>query len=609
MKVKEDIIHELSHLPKTFSDLYSIAFDQITKFGNSSFRLARASFQLLIAAVVPLGWTDLLLLLSVPESGMGRPVSKQEVLDIASNFLEDDKGTDRPRFVHSSAREYLETRSEFHPEMANVETSRICLDNIRHSSSHKACHYPFFYLGDHLSATTSASRLAAREALDRFLVQPCADGGNAGDDCIPSLFRSWRGYLKVPSNRVGGDFDLSFVTKVAKTPSLAVCAWGLEEYLDRLPGYGDIIQRRWKLELWENCVLGTDSCQNKTSLEIAILFDRPQIIRQLHSLNILQQCRDTYNFGGDTLLHLAVRRGSVGMTEVLLDCGANPNLLNVDGEQEEICRFGTIAPLAITDDSKRSKTSMGFRGPRGITSPFAISSTGLAPVHLTVDRRNGLACLRVLLQYGADPNLRTSNDKTPLQVALDAGQYRKPFIEALVAAGADVNAGIDAGQTVLHLAAGMGLSETVISLLAAGADPTIKDWYQQTPYDLAMRSGRRTTAQLVHCGSHVGRGHLQVQNNVYYHRQGPGSSQDVDTPQEKLSRLVIEDYESPAALSRVHSDGQADGDDFFTAGVQLEDSHPASSSGGKSKSKRGHFFKKLFPKSRHGEAAASQGAS
>src|SRR5437868_10241242 len=82
---------------------------------------------------------------------------------------------------------------------------------------------------------------------------------------------------------------------------------------------------------------------------------------------------------------------------------------------------------------------------------------------------------RELLGEGAEPNGAVAGGKTPLMEAVDEpGQFfdaaRVAVVEALLAGGADVDAGDDDGRRALHFA-GRADVVAVELLLAAGADP------------------------------------------------------------------------------------------------------------------------------------------
>ena len=77
------------------------------------------------------------------------------------------------------------------------------------------------------------------------------------------------------------------------------------------------------------------------------------------------------------------------------------------------------------------------------------------------------------------------------------------MIEALLRAGADVNARSEAGGTALMEAASSGQVEAVRALLAAGADATLKDgngdalWYARHPSEDADRKAAAACVKLL----------------------------------------------------------------------------------------------------------------
>ena len=69
-------------------------------------------------------------------------------------------------------------------------------------------------------------------------------------------------------------------------------------------------------------------------------------------------------------------------------------------------------------------------------------------------------------------------------------------IEALLAAGADVNAKNKRGNTALHWAAGNGHVPAIEALLAAGAEPDVKNRNGNTPLDVAIGQGGHAAARV-----------------------------------------------------------------------------------------------------------------
>jgi hypothetical protein len=172
VKIVEDILYGLVHLPKSLPDLYQIAFEQIFELGRASYRLALCSLQLLSAAVRPLHWGEFLYLISCSKTILGREPSKSEILDTTYNFLEDDRVESRPKFVHLSAKEYLDSRQEFIPAVSNMVAAVTCLDSLSVNWNLTTQNYTYatLYLGNHLTSTTPDHRLPFREGLKQCLV-------------------------------------------------------------------------------------------------------------------------------------------------------------------------------------------------------------------------------------------------------------------------------------------------------------------------------------------------------------------------------------------------------------------------------------------------------
>ncbi|MDG2404000.1 MAG: ankyrin repeat domain-containing protein, partial [Paracoccaceae bacterium] len=89
-----------------------------------------------------------------------------------------------------------------------------------------------------------------------------------------------------------------------------------------------------------------------------------------------------------------------------------------------------------------------------------------------------------LLAAGADVMARDEDGDTPLHIAVIEGNQE--YMEVLLASGADVMAQNENGNTPLHLAAWRDRPENIQALLAAGADATVKNNYGETPLDYAL---------------------------------------------------------------------------------------------------------------------------
>jgi ankyrin len=127
-----------------------------------------------------------------------------------------------------------------------------------------------------------------------------------------------------------------------------------------------------------------------------------------------------------------------------------------------------------------------------------VLTIGATPLH-RAGRGGDVASVRLLLQYGADPNLPQVAGITPLQQAAGLGHggadTRGRFyseaqalevIKALHEGGADLNAQDDQGRTALHGAARKGWTQVIQLLVDLGADPNLADNQDFTPLDYAQ---------------------------------------------------------------------------------------------------------------------------
>lgn len=94
---------------------------------------------------------------------------------------------------------------------------------------------------------------------------------------------------------------------------------------------------------------------------------------------------------------------------------------------------------------------------------------------------------RALIAAGADVNEKDLTGAMPLHFAVYKG--RSAVMNALISSGADVNAQDYYGCTPLHYAAFSGFigaerAEIVRMLIAAGADPSIRNNSGRTPADI-----------------------------------------------------------------------------------------------------------------------------
>lgn len=524
IRSEKDILRELGRLPRSLAELYARAFDQISGLGSASRGLAVKALSFLLAAFRPVSWREFLYLMAASDHGVDRTPDRDEILDVTCNFLDDGLSTEYVAFCHLSAREYLERRSEFQSCAIHLQGASVCLGALLNPRPLELIlkersvfakmtfltdyTYPSLYLGDHLAETSASARRPLLSSLERFLFHDT------------TAFHEWRRMLdQIGRFASAGGLEtrlhghLSFI---CTNPVEVSCAYGLEEILVMASKRGDIqrlLYRRWKtsqhhgilgfLPYDRRAIFATSAdplsmLHGKDPLETAVILRRESIIQQCQALGL---SIDRYSSGGKTLLHVACENGYKSMVDLLLSFGADANkpIIQSSGLEEEkqaprerMRHYETYRHNYPADPVPRPLSSMGFRvaghGPQGIMSPFREEFEVLRPIHLAVAAGKSAGCARRLARRGgADVNARTSRGATALQMSLEVGDASREIVELLLEMGADPNADVGFGRTMVHVAAAMGLRGIVSRLLSYGGDPARRDEHGQTPSDAAAR--------------------------------------------------------------------------------------------------------------------------
>ncbi|MCA8448971.1 ankyrin repeat domain-containing protein [Burkholderia vietnamiensis] len=126
-----------------------------------------------------------------------------------------------------------------------------------------------------------------------------------------------------------------------------------------------------------------------------------------------------------TFLH-AIQRNDIEAVEQALDNGMDPNMVVEAGEVSAL----HAAVKAMNIEVVRSLIAHG-------ANVNAIDEQARTPLHHAVS--GGAAITRLLLEAGANPNVRSIEQYSPLHLALLADRPDLETIQALVEAGADVN--------------------------------------------------------------------------------------------------------------------------------------------------------------------------
>ncbi|HEX5228693.1 MAG TPA: ankyrin repeat domain-containing protein [Bryobacteraceae bacterium] len=225
---------------------------------------------------------------------------------------------------------------------------------------------------------------------------------------------------------------------------------------------------------------------------------------------------------GSTALLLAIMNGHFDTAAMLVEKGADVNHTDASGMAAlygavDIHTLGEVFghPERPSTDKLTAVDLMKTLLDHGANPNAALKTPTLQRAHtpgepslnegstpLMRAAKNGDSdAIRLLLKYGADPNARQKNQTTALMFAAGLGRGTGAFtkdyateaellesVQVLVAAGADVNAVNDTGETPLHY--GAQASDDIVKFLAAhGAKLDAKDSKGRTPVEMALGVG------------------------------------------------------------------------------------------------------------------------
>lgn len=178
---------------------------------------------------------------------------------------------------------------------------------------------------------------------------------------------------------------------------------------------------------------------------------------------------------GVTALQLAVQHGYYDIAKSLLLAGANPNIKNKIFQD-----FGNEDSLSIinnNNESNNNKKSMFDKILQELQELGSISA-----LHIAI-KFDHLDVAKLLLMYGADPNIADSGNCTPLHWAAVKGFHGGA--QLLLENKADPNIQDLAKSTALHEAVRKGNIAMMRLLLEKNADPNIPDIAGETAYQIA----------------------------------------------------------------------------------------------------------------------------
>jgi ankyrin repeat protein len=201
----------------------------------------------------------------------------------------------------------------------------------------------------------------------------------------------------------------------------------------------------------------------------------------------------------ETALHIACREGYFDMVEFMIN-PKNRSLFDVTDLEIDILNGKWRSPLHLLFTAPHctfvslkygfdfnSLTAMALR-PEGIDNDIDFKRPG--------GKEERLKIMKLLVENGADVNLKDFHDYTPLQYACIWSWL--PAVEVLLEAGADIEAQNIAGQSALHIAVEFGAADVVEYLLEETEIPMEgRDTDGETPLFMACKKNNLDIVRLL----------------------------------------------------------------------------------------------------------------
>ena len=168
------------------------------------------------------------------------------------------------------------------------------------------------------------------------------------------------------------------------------------------------------------------------------------------------------NKEGRTALMIASKSGNIEGINVLLKAGADPNIIDVDGN--------TCLHCSVLGNYRKEVLHMIIDHSVHLN---AINKKVHTALMMASERGNSDA-INVLLKAGADPNIIDADGNTCLHF-LVLQRCNKEVLEIIIDHGVHVNTMNKRNETALMIASAKGNTDIIKVLLTAGADPNITD--------------------------------------------------------------------------------------------------------------------------------------
>ncbi|KAL6639827.1 hypothetical protein ACP70R_022649 [Stipagrostis hirtigluma subsp. patula] len=213
-----------------------------------------------------------------------------------------------------------------------------------------------------------------------------------------------------------------------------------------------------------------------TALHLAAMEGRMDVLGYL--VGELRLDVDPRNSRGETPLFLSAFFGRTAAATYLLNHGADPMIVSASG-----------SPLHVAAGKGHCEI-VELLLSRG-ASVDLVSLCG-TPLHMAAFHGQD-GTMKILLEHHADPSKVLNLDETPLCHAIQSNSLA--CVKLLIEAGADVNFMDSKGFT--YVMAAINTPDIMKCLLDAGANPNVTDEFGMTPIEVAAMCGRREIVQML----------------------------------------------------------------------------------------------------------------
>ena len=186
----------------------------------------------------------------------------------------------------------------------------------------------------------------------------------------------------------------------------------------------------------------------------------------------------------ETLLYIAMQRGDCGVASMLLDYGADPNIIC---SRRPVWQRNCLTE-ACSRGTHMSLPMVSLLINRGARINAKMPGSNLTALHFACGS-GSFECVGLLIENGADMNARDHDGMTPLWYTVRmSNQSVVDTVQTLVTYGANIREINSRGQTLLHQAAGVRgghINMRIVKYLVDGGVKDVRDMSGASASDIA----------------------------------------------------------------------------------------------------------------------------